>query len=866
LYKEELEKPISTREIGMDQSVRILLVEDLPADVELNKREIIKVLPSCVFKQVETRKDFLHALDTFKPEVIVSDYSMPQFDGLSALKLTLEKSDIIPFILCTGSINEDTAVECMKQGAADYVIKEHNKRLGASVASALELRANLIQKKINLEKENSRRLDQQTLFDLTTKLLFASSINQIDQIFFNAAIQLLPHSILILSKANHQTGFGRLSMLYGADPYLRWIKKIFKTDPFSYQTTLGSEATQNLIYNQSKLLHIKGGINALTDNAISGKISKLIEKALKIKFTYHIGISESNVYRGGLTVLARKKLEKDKVELIEIIIKQVSQALEKLEALEDAKQKEDRLQRLLNLSQLKSSTMQEFLEQALDEVIAATHSKIGFICRYHSASQLVEVLCWSKSAMSNCKIEDPVKEYHLDQTGIWGEAIRQNKVLLINDFPAPHPEKKGYPSGHVAIQKLLVLPFHENNLVNGVVAVGNKENDYHHSDIEQLTLMMDSIYKWIKQKEAEQVLFQRKEQLRNILELSPIGTARCNKQGILLESNHAFNSIFGLPEYSEINNFDCFNEIFFDKKELSMLLDKGLIKTEKTILFSQLNELFHWVSENSGSSELEINAKAVRIKPESEELEYIIQAQDITERKKMDRAKNDFINTVSHEMRTPLTSIQQSVLLIEKYFCSNMNEDQRKLLDVAKRNCVRLTKLIQNVLDFQKLNSFHMSFNKKLESINDLIKQIMSDLSSFTVNSNVSIETQLSSDLPKVLMDKDRIAQVLINIISNAVKFTPQGKITIQTSHLPREDQIKVSIIDTGVGISTENMEKISQPFFQVLDNPQQKISGTGLGLSICKKILVNHDTDLYIDSQFGQGSTFYFYLKTKKQ
>jgi len=217
-------------------------------------------------------------------------------------------------------------------------------------------------------------------------------------------------------------------------------------------------------------------------------------------------------------------------------------------------------------------------------------------------------------------------------------------------------------------------------------------------------------------------------------------------------------------------------------------------------------------------------------------------------------------------MRTPLTSIQQSVLLIEKYFCSNMSEDQRKLLDVAKRNCVRLTKLIQNVLDFQKLNSFHMSFNKKLESINDLIKQIMSDLSSFTVNSNVSIETQLSSDLPKVLMDKDRIAQVLINIISNAVKFTPQGKITIQTSHLPREDQIKVSIKDTGIGISPENMKKISQPFFQVLDNPQQKISGTGLGLSICKKILVNHDTDLYIDSQFGQGSTFYFYLKTKKQ
>ena len=101
----------------MNDSIRILLVEDLPADAEMNKREINKVVPNCIFKQVETRKDFLHALDNFKPDVIVSDFSMPQFDGLSALKLAQEKSDITPFILCTGSINEDTAVECMKLGA-----------------------------------------------------------------------------------------------------------------------------------------------------------------------------------------------------------------------------------------------------------------------------------------------------------------------------------------------------------------------------------------------------------------------------------------------------------------------------------------------------------------------------------------------------------------------------------------------------------------------------------------------------------------------------------------------------------------------------------------------------------------------------
>jgi signal transduction histidine kinase/CheY-like chemotaxis protein len=848
----------------MNDSVRILLVEDLPADVEMNKREISKVVPDCIFRQVDTRKDFLHALDSFKPDVIVSDYSMPQFDGLSALKLSREKSDVTPFILCTGSINEDTAVECMKLGATDYVIKEHNKRLGASVASALELRQNLIQKKMILEKENSHRLNQQTLFDATNKLLFAVSTDEIDEILFNAAVQILPLNILVLSKANHQTGYGQLKRLHGVDPYIPWLKKIFGMDIFSFQSPLGSKASEGLVYNQSKLIHIEGGISALSDYAIPEKICKIVEKALKIKHTYHIGVSDRKIYRGGLTVLAQKELEQDKIELLEIIIKQVSQTLEKLEALEDARQKEDRLQKLLNLAQLKSEAMDQFLQLALNEIIAATHSKIGFICRYHENSKLVDILCWSKSVMSNCKIEDPRKVYHLDDTGIWGEAIRQKKALIINDFQAPHPKKKTYPAGHVNVQKLLVVPFYDKQLINGVVAVGNKESDYQQSDIEQLTLMMESIYRWIKQKEAEQVLFQRKEQLRHVLELSPIGTARCNNHGLLLESNHAFKKIFGLASDSEPSDCNCFNQLFFNQAELETLMNEGLIKTEKTISPKEFEKLFCSNTECFSSSELELIAKAVHIKPESDELEYILQIQDITERKEMDRAKNDFINTVSHEMRTPLTSIQQSLTLLERFLSDNMNFDQQNLLNIANRNCTRLAKLIQNVLDFQKLNSFQMNFNKKHASINDLIKQIMSDLSSFTTNSNLSIETELQTDLPDVLMDKDRISQVLINLISNAVKFTPRGKILIKTAHLPREGQVKISVSDTGIGISAENMVKISQPFFQVRDNPEQKISGTGLGLSICKKILSHHDTDLYIDSKLNEGSTFYFYLKTE--
>jgi PAS domain S-box-containing protein len=124
----------------MSEELRILIVEDVPSDADLAEREISKVIPSRVFKRVETRVDFEQALEEFKPDLIVSDYQMPSFNGMMALKIALELAPQVPFIMHTGSMNEDFAVECMKAGATDYVIKEHMKRLGPAVLRALELR------------------------------------------------------------------------------------------------------------------------------------------------------------------------------------------------------------------------------------------------------------------------------------------------------------------------------------------------------------------------------------------------------------------------------------------------------------------------------------------------------------------------------------------------------------------------------------------------------------------------------------------------------------------------------------------------------------------------------------------------------
>ena len=122
----------------MSEPIRILIVEDLPTDAELCEREVRQVLPRSVFLRVDTEEDFLAALESFAPDLILSDYSMPRFDGMAALKLALKHKPETPFLILTGSTNEETAVACMKAGAWDYVIKEHMRRLGSAVLAALE--------------------------------------------------------------------------------------------------------------------------------------------------------------------------------------------------------------------------------------------------------------------------------------------------------------------------------------------------------------------------------------------------------------------------------------------------------------------------------------------------------------------------------------------------------------------------------------------------------------------------------------------------------------------------------------------------------------------------------------------------------
>jgi len=849
-----------------NEPIRVLLVEDVFEDAELNKREIRKSLPDCVFQVVQTKDSFLDALDHFQPHVIVSDYSMPQFDGLTALHHALQNSHITPFILCTGSLNEDTAVDCMKQGATDYIIKEHIKRLGSSVVNALKVRDAKIQVLRRKQREKIHQADQQTLLNASQELLLANSIDRVQSIVFTTVKEIVPDSIVVLSVADTAAGVGYLVDVHGLQPFIPWLQKVLSIHLSDFTVPLGKEAIEDMVYNQGKMVRIENGLYTFMNKAFSEKTCQMIEKKLNVSFIYHIGISSQGDYKGGITLLQNHPLDENKTKIIEVLVKQSSVTYEKLEALSHLKTQQNRLESLLKLVQIKTNTVQEFLDLSLQEVVEATQSKVGFLLRLPTDLNQTELLSYSNNIVDKYGIEEfkePFPRFLLD---LCKKARQCKEPFQVEELSFSSQEKKKNSRLTKRLHNIVVLPIDEKDQICAVLVVGEKAAEYTNTDIEQLTLMLDSIWKWVKQKESDQDLFQRKEQLHNILEFSPIITIRCNDKGELIESNRTLKVFLGLDGLAEPTNLNCFSLFHFSSSDIEILQTKGIVKFEKTVNAERWKKKISddfTITPPPGLHDFDIICKKLQITPDSDSYEYIMQVHNITDRKQIDRAKNEFIQTVSHEMRTPLTSIKQSVLLMKE--CStSMSSDQSSLLDIAIRNTERLTKLIQNMLDFQKLTTLQFYFHKKYDSINDLIKQVVSEFSFIAKESDISFQLKLEEDLPPVLMDPDKISQVVTNLVDNAVKFTPEGTITIATEKLLREGQVKVSVIDTGIGIKPENIDKLMQPFFKILSDDMKKAEGTGLGLPICKKILDLHGTDCYVESLPGKGSTFYFYLQIK--
>ena len=188
-----------------------------------------------------------------------------------------------------------------------------------------------------------------------------------------------------------------------------------------------------------------------------------------------------------------------------------------------------------------------------------------------------------------------------------------------------------------------------------------------------------------------------------------------------------------------------------------------------------------------------------------------------------------------------------------------LNDDQRHFLDIAKRNIDRLARLINDVLDFQKMGAGQMKFNMQANDICRVIGDACTTMGPYSKKKNVALSVETEGQIPDVVCDSDRIIQVVTNLVSNAIKFTPEGG-SVRVAAKQRGEGVAISVSDTGMGIPKEALPKIFERFYRV-SRPGKEIKGTGLGLAIVNRIVTLHGGRVEVESEVDQGTTFTVHL-----
>ena len=380
----------------------------------------------------------------------------------------------------------------------------------------------------------------------------------------------------------------------------------------------------------------------------------------------------------------------------------------------------------------------------------------------------------------------------------------------------------------------------------------------------------------LRHKALQEVLDRKKKNLETIFDSVPIGLLLVDENIIVQRVNNAIRQMVN-RKYSQIikrpicSSLGCVNSPCTEKgnrscpdRKICTLREtvKGVFNSGKSIYEDEINPT-HRVNNKEIKSWFSVCATPVTI----DDCKLVVVAMnDITDRKKAEEKlkeameiKSQFISTVSHELRTPLTCVKNAIANILDGTEGKINERQRSFLDIAKRNIDRLALLVNDVLDFQKLEAGRMKFNMQFNDVSKVVQEVHKIMTLCAEKKGIDFSLELEDNLPKTRFDKDKIYQVLTNLVSNAIKLTPNhGHVSVSVQHQGEELAIRVN--DTGMGIPKEALPRIFERFY-CIPRPGKQIQGTGLGLAIVKKIVIMHGGRIEVESEIDYGTTVTVFL-----
>jgi PAS domain S-box-containing protein len=352
------------------------------------------------------------------------------------------------------------------------------------------------------------------------------------------------------------------------------------------------------------------------------------------------------------------------------------------------------------------------------------------------------------------------------------------------------------------------------------------------------------------------------ERYRSLSETMSLGLVTCNNKAKIIYLNPAFGKMLGYTEKELLNKtlYEYFSE-----------------NSQKTLAKIVTNLLDTATKDHVETHELEIVSKSGEVIPVNvygfpfferrKQTGFFLILNDLRVIKRLERMKADFNSMIVHDLRSPLNVIQGFVELIRNKVVGEINQEQEELLDIVKENVKKVLALVDNFLIAAKLEVGKFNIDLQSGDLNSLLQQQIENHGVLTKNKQIEIVTNLDPNIPILTFDPLRIEQVVNNLLSNALKFTPEkGKIEVSTRLIKEKDESGeeklyacVSVSDSGVGIPKEKLNHIFEKYEQVENNQSFNFRGTGLGLSICKEIVELHHGKIWVESELNVGSTFYF-------
>lgn len=258
-----------------------------------------------------------------------------------------------------------------------------------------------------------------------------------------------------------------------------------------------------------------------------------------------------------------------------------------------------------------------------------------------------------------------------------------------------------------------------------------------------------------------------------------------------------------------------------------------------------------------------LNVSISGIKVESGNAKTMVVFHDITRLKKLERVRIDFVANVTHEIRTPLTAILGYLETIRDGAINNP-EEARKFIDIILKHAQRLNRLVEDLLTISRIELGEVNFHFEDVSPADVINNVLPVIDPKAKSKRIEIDNLIPEKLPLIRADRDRLTQIFVNILDNAVKFTPEfGKVSISAEET--NGFVLVGISDTGIGVPKEEIERLGERFYRVDKTRSRDLGGTGLGLSIVKHLMIAHGGKMEIESQLGRGTKVFLFFPVMK-